>query len=171
MVACHTIYDYKYPDYFCVPFRKLHVSKEHIGIFANHRAKFVPYSRDVVVSQKTSCDNKHNSMSTTYASLINYSSWVIEAFANSTSSFIRRGWRRALLCETGASYSRRLCSRERLRIYIYIYTYARQLRDCIIAKSLIERQVSNAAESWEGTAASVHPIFSGHQENPARETH
>lgn len=37
-----------------------------------------------------------------------------------------------------------------------MYVQVRQLRDCIIAKSLIERQVSNAVESWEGTAASVH---------------
>lgn len=136
--------------------------KRYIGTFENYRAKFVSYSRDDVASRKTSRDNEHNSMSPACASLINYSSWVIEAFAPTppAPSFVAD--------DEGPYYAkpapRILASLFTLAyIYIYVYLYigtrarARELRDCIIAKSLIEQQVSNAAESWEGTAASVHP--------------
>jgi len=103
MVACYTIYDYEYisSDYLRAPFRLSMCSTKWDGIWA----KFAPYLRDVIASRKTNRNNKHNSMSSACASLINYSSWVIEVFANSAGSFIRRGWRRALLCETSASYS------------------------------------------------------------------
>lgn len=100
-------------------------------------------------------------MSLACASLINYSSCVIEAFANSTAP--------SFVADDGGPYYAKPVPRIRVPVhasarahtYIYLYAYARKLRDCIIAKSLIERQVSNAGKGQ--LQAYIRPIFSGHR--------
>lgn len=155
-----TIHDYKYISGLSSRSisQSTYSTKRDIGIFANYRAKFAPYSRDVVASRKTSRDNEHNSMSPACASLINYSSCVIEAFANFAAPSFVASMTKGLIMRDRCLVFASLFTRAPayIHIYIYVYTRAREFRDCIIAKSLIERQVSNAAESWEETAVNVH---------------
>lgn len=147
------IHDYKY--IFGLSSRSISQStcsiKRDIGIFTNYRAKLAPNSRDVVASRKTSRDNGHNSMSLACASLINYSSCVIEAFAKPTAP--------SFVADDGGPYyakpvPRIPCSRERSCTYIHIFVCIRAQTSRLHNCQEFDRTAS--FERWEGTAASVH---------------
>jgi len=126
MVACYTWHNI-YPDYFCALFRNSYIPLNEMynrNIHENTEENLI--RARAMLSRKTSRNNEHNSMSLACASLINYSSQVIEAFANSVSTFVRRGWRRVLLCGISTSYSRPVNAGVYIQyIYIYIYIYTR----------------------------------------------